>query len=63
MHFGLFNLMTQRDRGAEPRRIFAEMVEQVRLADYPWGMGVQYHPERDAIYTPLFEAFFAQLRT
>lgn len=33
MHFGLFNLMTQRDRGAEPRRIFAEMVEQVRLAD------------------------------
>lgn len=33
MHFGLFNLMTQRERGADPKRIFAEMVEQVRLAD------------------------------
>jgi putative glutamine amidotransferase len=39
------------------------IIEQVRLADYPWGMGVQYHPERDAIYTPLFEDFFAHLRT
>ena len=39
------------------------IIEQVRLADYPWGLGVQYHPERDTIYTPLFEDFFAQLRT
>ena len=33
MHFGLFNLMTQRERGANAKSIFAEMVEQVRLAD------------------------------
>lgn len=37
-------------------------IEQVRLRDYPWGVGVQYHPERDAIYTSLFEDFFAQLQ-
>jgi putative glutamine amidotransferase len=37
------------------------IVEQVRLRDYPWGIGVQYHPERDLIYTPLFEDFLAQL--
>lgn len=39
------------------------VVEQVRLRDYPWGVGVQYHPERDLIYAPLFEDFFAQLKT
>jgi len=37
-------------------------IEQVRLRDYPWGVGVQYHPERDLIYTSLFEDFFAQLK-
>jgi putative glutamine amidotransferase len=37
-------------------------IEQVRLKDYPWGVGVQYHPERDLIYTPLFDDFFAQLQ-
>ena len=37
------------------------IVEQVRLRDYPWGLGVQYHPERDWIYASLFEDFFAQL--
>jgi putative glutamine amidotransferase len=37
------------------------IIEQVRLRDYPWGLGVQYHPERGAIYAPLFEDFFAQL--
>lgn len=37
-------------------------IEQVRLRDHPWGLGVQYHPERDSIYAPLFEEFFAQLK-
>jgi gamma-glutamyl-gamma-aminobutyrate hydrolase PuuD len=25
-------------------------------------LGVQYHPERGAIYAPLFEQFFAEIR-
>jgi len=37
------------------------IIEQVRLRDYPWGIGVQYHPERDVMYAPLFDDFFAQL--
>ena len=37
------------------------IIEQVRLRDYPWGMGVQYHPERDLMYASLFDDFFAQL--
>ncbi len=37
------------------------VIEQVRIRDYPWGVGVQYHPERDLIYAPLFEDFLAQL--
>ncbi len=40
-----------------------DTIEQVRLRDYPWGLGVQYHPERDWIYASLFEDFFAQLRS
>ena len=39
-----------------------EIVEQVRLRDYPWGLGVQYHPERGEIYAPLFADFVRQLR-
>jgi len=39
-----------------------DIVEQVRLRDYPFALGVQYHPERDfLLYAPLFERFFAQL--
>jgi putative glutamine amidotransferase len=38
-------------------------IEQVRLRNYPWGVGVQYHPERDMTYKPLFEDFFAQLKS
>jgi putative glutamine amidotransferase len=37
-------------------------IEQVRLRDYPWAYGVQYHPERDMLYAPLFDEFFAQLK-
>lgn len=38
------------------------IIEQVRVRDYPWGVGVQYHPERDSIYALLFDEFFAQLK-
>ena len=38
-----------------------DVIEQVRLKNFPWGRGVQYHPERDFIYRSLFEDFFAQL--
>ncbi len=56
------------DRVADPLAVEAwhagdGTIEQVRLRDYPWGVGVQYHPERDWIYARLFEDFFAQLHT
>lgn len=38
-------------------------IEQVRLRNYPWGVGVQYHPERDTIYASLFDDFAAQLKS
>ncbi len=38
------------------------VIEQVRLKDYPWGVGVQYHPERDMIYAPLFDDFLSRLQ-
>ena len=34
-----------------------DVIEQVRLREYPFCLGVQYHPERDPIYRPLFDAF------
>ncbi len=37
------------------------IVEQVRRRDYPFCLGVQYHPERDQLYRPLFESFFEAL--
>ncbi|MCE0482885.1 MAG: gamma-glutamyl-gamma-aminobutyrate hydrolase family protein [Methylacidiphilales bacterium] len=37
------------------------VIEQVRLKDYPFAVGVQYHPERDALYRPLFDAFLAHV--
>ncbi|MBM3597294.1 MAG: LLM class flavin-dependent oxidoreductase [Alphaproteobacteria bacterium] len=33
MHFGLFNLMTQRDKNKPARQVYAEMVEHVKLAE------------------------------
>ncbi|MDB6148847.1 MAG: putative glutamine amidotransferase [Chthoniobacter sp.] len=53
------------DRVAEPLEVEAwhaedGVIEQVRLRDYSWGVGVQYHPERDLAYAPLFDDFFAQ---
>lgn len=38
-----------------------EVIEQVRLGNYPFALGVQYHPERDWLYKNLFEDFFAQV--
>ncbi|MDQ2867152.1 MAG: gamma-glutamyl-gamma-aminobutyrate hydrolase family protein [Verrucomicrobiota bacterium] len=38
-----------------------DIIEQVRLRDYPYALGVQYHPERGKIYDALFEDFFSRL--
>jgi len=46
----------------EARHAKDEVIEQVRMIDYPWGLGVQYHPERGEIYAPLFEDFFFQIQ-
>jgi len=37
------------------------IIEQVRLRDYPFALGVQYHPERGTIYDSLFEDFFDRI--
>src|SRR6266446_1244431 len=37
------------------------IIEQVRLRDYPFALGVQYHPERGKIYDALFEDFFDRI--
>ena len=34
-----------------------EVVEQFRLKDRPFGIAVQYHPERGTLYAPLFADF------
>jgi putative glutamine amidotransferase len=39
-----------------------DIVEQVRLRNYPFALAVQYHPERGKIYDALFEDFFARLK-
>jgi putative glutamine amidotransferase len=38
-----------------------DIIEQIRLRDYPFGLGVQYHPERGEIYDSLFEDFFDRI--
>jgi putative glutamine amidotransferase len=38
-----------------------DIIEQMRLRDYPFALAVQYHPERGKIYDALFEDFFARL--
>lgn len=35
-----------------------DIIEQVRLRNYPFALAVQYHPERGKIYDALFENFF-----
>jgi len=39
------------------------IIEQVRLRKYPFGLAVQYHPERSQLYDSLFEDFFARLES
>jgi putative glutamine amidotransferase len=39
-----------------------DVIEQVRLRDYPFAMAVQYHPERGKIYDELFADFISRVR-
>lgn len=39
-----------------------EIIEQMRLREYPFALAVQYHPERGKIYDELFEDFFSRLK-
>jgi putative glutamine amidotransferase len=39
------------------------VIEQVRLGKYPFGLAVQYHPERGGIYDLLFEDFFSRVES
>ena len=39
-----------------------DIIEQIRLRDYPFALAVQYHPERGKIYDSLFEDFFSRLK-
>ena len=38
-----------------------DIIEQMRLRDYPFALAVQYHPERDSSYAPLFADFVSRL--
>jgi putative glutamine amidotransferase len=38
-----------------------DIVEQVKLRDYPFALGVQYHPERGKIYDGLFDDFVSRV--
>jgi putative glutamine amidotransferase len=39
-----------------------DIIEQMRLRDYPFALAIQYHPERGKIYGALFEEFFDRLK-
>src|SRR6266550_658252 len=39
------------------------IIEQMRLRKYPFGLAVQYHPERSRLYDSLFDDFLARLQT
>jgi putative glutamine amidotransferase len=38
------------------------IIEQVRLKNYPYCVGVQFHPERDSSYKALFEQFIGEVK-
>jgi putative glutamine amidotransferase len=38
-----------------------DIIEQIRLWNYPFALGLQYHPERGKIYDSVFEDFFSRL--
>ena len=39
-----------------------DIIEQFRLRDHPYALAVQYHPERNPHYAPLFEDFLARVK-
>jgi putative glutamine amidotransferase len=39
------------------------IIEQVRLRKYPFGLAVQYHPERSRMYESLFDDFLTRLES
>lgn len=39
-----------------------DIIEQLRLRNYPFALAVQYHPERGKIYDALFENFFQKVK-
>src|SRR4029079_6371236 len=42
---------------------YDDVIEQVRLRDYPFALAVQYHPERDKkTYLQLFDDFFSRIK-
>ncbi len=38
-----------------------DIIEQMRLRNYPFALAVQYHPERGTIYDSLFDDFFSRI--
>jgi len=38
-----------------------DVIEQFRLRDRPFGLAVQYHPERGSLYEPLFADFIGRI--
>jgi putative glutamine amidotransferase len=40
-----------------------DIIEQMRLRNYPFAQAVQYHPERGKIYDALFEDFFSRVKS
>ena len=38
-----------------------DIIEQARLRDYPFAIGVQYHPERHSQYRSLFDDFYEHI--
>jgi putative glutamine amidotransferase len=39
-----------------------DIIEQIKLRNYPFALAVQYHPERGTIYGELFEDFFRRMK-
>src|SRR4051812_23257649 len=39
-----------------------DVIEQMRLTNHPFAVGVQYHPERGRIYDSLFRDFFSRVK-
>lgn len=39
-----------------------DIIEQVKLRDYPFALAVQYHPERGGIYDELFADFISRVQ-